>query len=162
MLLLLCTSPRRSFLSPPQWSPVILETCREKVRVSEPPSLPQDNWLITQYINKSIPAQYNTGPTTVFINISYILDTTCSIVNCNPIFQLLYHLSNVPNDSTAVHREGYTLLANVSSTDDTSLHMMTFSFTINPGDNGFYIGIRDIGELISISVLISSLIIIRG
>ena len=39
--------------------------------------------------------------------------------------------------------------------------MMTFNFTINPGDNGFYIGIRDIGELIGISILISSLII-RG
>lgn len=116
--------------------------------ISEPQNLPQDNWIITQFINKSIPSQFNNDPVTIFINISYILDSSCASVNCIPNFQLLYHLSNDSDSSLASHRPGYSLISNVSSVDDVTLHMKTFSFNLSPEDTGFYIAVRDIGMII--------------
>jgi ephrin-B len=129
------------------------ETCREKLKVNEPLHFPQNNWIVTQFVNKSIPAVYNVNPTTVFIYIDYYLDTSCEPVDCYPNFQLLYRLVNQSDPTVATDTNGYTLLANVTSYDDTSLHSRTYNFSISPSDNGFYIGIRDIGANITITRL---------
>ena len=97
---------------------------------------------------------FNTTNITIYINISYILDSSCDIVNCYPNFQLLYYLANQPSQAVAMDTKGYTLLANVTSTDNINIHTKTVNFSLTAESTGFYIALRDIGQYLYVYYII--------
>ena len=133
--------------------PVAGEPCQEKVKVKEPKNVPQMNWIITQYISKSISEEDNIYPTNIHVNITYLFDSDCVDVSCHPSFHLNYLFANESINGTENMLNDFVLLGNLSSEVTNTLQMATQSFVIETQHQGFYLALHDSGANVTVSRL---------
>ena len=113
--------------------------------VREPSNLPQDNWLITQHITKSITQQSILYPSLIYVNLTYKIESGCAI--CHNTFQLLSYNTNTTVSDISNRTSDFTLLANLTDSGGVLSTMFTETFVIEPELEGFYLALRDYGKL---------------
>ena len=131
-----------------QWSYIPSSVCQEEVNITVPLNSPQNNWLITQYINTSID-QVDSYPVNVFVNISYTSEIDCEDEQCISFVQVHYYLSNGNDSQASMDPSLYTYLASLRFGDEYPnqlTEVSTSSFPITPDHNGFYLAISYNGE----------------
>ena len=127
--------------------------CQESVFVAEPAQLPQNNWLITQYISTAItdPIDYQT---VIYVNITYKFEETCSTGppnTCYPSFILKNQTTNGVDQTAANDTDSYTVLAQYTpSSDSTNMQFVTVNFMVQ-NENGFYLALFDNGTNVTVS-----------
>ena len=129
------------------------EICQESVFVAEPAQLPQNNWLITQYISTAIPTPIK-YQTIIYVNITYKFEETCSTGppnTCYPSFVLKNQITNGVDQTVANDTDSYTVLAQYSpSNDSTNMQFVTVNFMVQ-NENGFYLALFDNGTNVTVS-----------
>ena len=111
--------------------------CEREVRCCTYRTKPEENYVITQYINY-------TGANEVFVDIE--VKFACpSGSNCIPEFYILYYETDLPNKAESKRATNYIILDRIDHNSGTKL---TFSFI--PRQPGCYIMIKDTGTCVSI------------
>ena len=128
------------------------EQCAQRVQVQEPTNFPQDNWLITQHIAKSIAQQSDLYPTLVYVNLTFKIDSSCT--DCHDVFQLLVNKSDTLLSNVSNITSEFSLVSNLthSSGNPSVSTMVTKTFVMQPEDDGFYLALKDYGEPCSIEM----------
>ena len=133
-----------------QWQSIPSLICQESVFVSEPTQLPQNNWLITQYISTTIPPQSISYSTVIHVNITYQFAETCSPEVCYPGLHLMMLFSNDSNDTAANTTANYTCIADYMPTSTSDLQFSTVTFPVR-NQRGFYLALHDNGTNVTVS-----------
>ena len=126
--------------------------CQESVFVAEPAQLPQNNWLITQFISTAISGTLS-YQTVIYVNITYTFDETCSPDSCHPSFILKRQFTSGVNQTAANDTESvsYENLAQYTPSNvATNMQFATVNFTVQ-NENGFYLALFDNGTNVTIS-----------
>ena len=116
----------------------------------------QNNWLFTQHISTVLPSQIS-YPVRVFVEIGFIFESECQEENgCKQSFKLLKHVStpqwHTPtcSDTTLFSGDGImhedAPLNTIESSRSGRNIKRTYSFDLNPGQDGFYLALHDSSE----------------
>ena len=126
-----------------QWYPTG-ETCEESA-VAVCSAAKMDKWLLTQYINKSVPAP-DTYPVRVFVDITYSFMPCPEGRVCDHDFELHRYVTNSqqpdfnPQSFTAngiMHHRGIMRIR-----DTTANGTQQFFFDLSEDEDGFYLGLK--------------------
>ena len=110
----------------------------------------QDNWLFTQYINKTVPPNTDYD-VTVNLKMIYTLTNCRERYNCNPVIEVYMFNTNGPQSrGVYTNRENYRRIARKRGASAMA-QQLTITETIPPGDAGFYIAVRDHRSCIKVS-----------
>ena len=125
-----------------QWYPTG-ETCEESA-VAVCSAAKMDKWLLTQYINKSVPAP-DTYPVRVFVDITYSFMPCPEGRDCDHDFELRRYVTNSqqpefnPQSFTdgIMHHRGIMYIR-----DTTASGTQQFFFDLSEDEDGFYLGLK--------------------
>ena len=125
------------------------EICQESVFVAEPAQLPQNNWLITQYISTAIPTPID-YQTIIYVNITYKFEETCSTGppnTCYPGLILKNQITDGIDQTAANNTDSYTVLAQYTQSNDSTKCVLKKV----QNENGFYLALFDNGTNVTVS-----------
>ena len=135
-----------------QWTHNAGGICRWSVRSCGYRTGPQDNWLFTQFISKSVPTGTNYD-VMVTIELSYTLSSCRTRYGCNPEISIYKFETNGPEDRDVyTDRKNYRLVLKRPGAQ-TLTQRVTMNITVSPSVEGFYLGIQDNTSCIQVAQL---------
>ena len=123
-----------------QWYPTG-ETCEESA-VAVCSAAKMDKWLLTQYINKSVPAP-DTYPVRVFVDITYSFMPCPEGRDCDDDFELHRYVTN--SQQPEFNPQSFTangILPGYRIQDRTASGTQQFYFDLSEDEDGFYLGLK--------------------
>ena len=110
---------------------------------------PQNNWLFTQYIDASKPA--DDSDVTIYVNITYRIKRciTRGLFRCRKGFEIRHYIPIDLLDSPR-NMNSYVSLANLSIDDSQKVEQ----FTLSRNQYGFYLALIDEGACVTVNRLI--------
>ena len=123
-----------------QWYPTG-ETCEESA-VAVCSAAKMDKWLLTQYINKSVPAP-DTYPVRVFVDITYSFVPCPEERDCDHDFELHRYVTNF--EQPEFNPQLFTdrgIMPDSRIQDRTTSGKQQFYFDLSEDEDGFYLGLK--------------------
>ena len=123
-----------------QWYPTG-ETCEESA-VAVCSAIEMDKWLLTQYINKSVPAP-DTYPVRVFVDITYSFMPCPEGRVCDDDFELRRYVTN--SQQQQLNARSFTedgIMPDSRIRDSTASGTQQFYFDLSETEDGFYLGLK--------------------
>ena len=132
--------------------------CRKVVASCAHSQPTKDNWLFTQYINKSFDSDTYNYAVNIHVNISYSMNCFTH-QGCKRRFRLHNYTTNEVQSPTTtgsgfMNIQNFMQFATVKPVGTKPSYTDTHSLTLNPSDTGFYLAIRDNGTCVDISRVI--------
>ena len=137
-----------------QWYPTG-ETCEESA-VAVCSAAAMDKWLLTPYINKSVPAN-DTYPVRVFVNITYSFMPCPEGRVCDHDFELHRYVTN--SQQPEFNPQSFTdhgIMPNHRIQDSTANGTQQF-FDLSEDEDGFYLGLKN--RLNGVCVTVSRILV---
>lgn len=139
-----------------QWQQDIGGICRYRCYVCGHSQGPQNNWLFTQHIHKSVEPSLDNYPVQIQVNLTYILLNCRERHGCKPEFKVYLYKTNTPQaQSTSnngfMNQNNYVRIMTVVPSTISSTLVETITFELEPREMGFYLAIRDEGTCIGLS-----------
>ena len=135
-----------------QWSQSSNEVCRQSVTVCGFEEGVQNNWLITQYISRTVNGVLLPQ---VSVQVEFEL-TGCTTLMCQRTFVLNEYETSTENSTTARDTRNYQLVTRVATEDDTGLTRQNQTREINfeSEESGFYVAIVDETTCVAVTRII--------
>ena len=130
-----------------QWIQNSKSPCRQRVEICGLHKDSQDNWLITQYISRTVSG-------TPLLQVSVLIDFEhdCNDRDCQRTFMLNAYETSVVDDSAARNTWNYRQIHRITTSNDRSQRMQQHirEFAFETDEDGFYLAIADEGACITI------------
>ncbi len=136
-----------------QWVEQQGRSCETAVTVCGWSGGAQDNWLITQHINRTVDG-YPLQQVSVQIEYQQSICPDEGSTRCRRTFDLLKYETSTVNPVAAIDTDNYTLIRTLTTQVSGTTTTTTKQFGFNTNESGFYLAIRDPGTCILISRLI--------
>ena len=135
-----------------QWSQNSNDICRQSVTVCGFDEGPQNNWLITQYISRTVNGALLPQAS---VQVEFEL-TGCTDLMCQGTFVLSEYEISTENSIAARDTTNYQLVARVAAEDDTGLIRQNQTREINfeSEESGFYVAIVDESTCVAVTRII--------
>ena len=133
-----------------QWYPTG-GTCEESA-VAVCSAAAMDKWLLTQYINKSVPAP-DTYPVRVFVDITYSFMPCPEGRDCDDDFELRRYVTN--SQQPEFNPQSFTadgIMPNRRIQDSTASGTQQFYFDLSEDEDGFYLGLKSRSRGVCVTV----------
>ena len=130
-----------------QWYPTG-ETCEESA-VAVCSAAAMDKWLLTQYINKSVPAP-DTYPVRVFVDITYSFMPCPEGRVCDHDFELRRYVTN--SQQPEFNARSFTGITDNRIRDSTASGTQQFHFDLSEDEDGFYLGLKSRSKGVCVTV----------
>ena len=136
-----------------QWAETVAFGCLHQLEVCGFTVPDQDNWLITQHINRTLPDGFKLEQVSVTVEFSFV---GCTGSECAASFSVYKYDTSVIDPAAAriVSNYGNTPVERVVPLDQAGLGRQNKTFEIdfeaNDQETGFYLAIRDENSCISI------------
>ena len=135
-----------------QWVQESNTQCQQSVQVCDFFNGLQDNWLITQLINRTV---NGTRLPQVSVTIELEQQGCTTELSCQQSFNAHVYETSSENDAAARNINNYRQVQRITPVKTTSeKENITITFTFNTGHSSFYFAIQDEGTCITITRLI--------
>ena len=124
-----------------QWYPTG-ERCKDSAVAVCSAAIEMYKWLLTQYINKSVPAP-DTYPVRVFVDITYSFMPCPEGRDCDDDFELRRYVTN--SQQPEFNAQSFTangIMPDNRIRDRTASGTQQFSFDLSEDEDGFYLGLK--------------------